>query len=67
MFRNVAISAAGCKSSRYHQEIASRGTIYDMDTDPSDDHVITVGQVGFLPMSPCSNMCSINDIVQLIN
>lgn len=47
MFRNVAITAAGCKSSRYHQEIASRGTIYDMDTDPSDDHVITVGQVGF--------------------
>ena len=46
MFRNVAITAAGCKSSRYHQEIASRGTIYDMDTDPSDDHVITVGQVG---------------------
>lgn len=46
MFRHVAVSSAGCKSTRYHQEIATRGTIYDMDTDDSDKLVVTVGQVG---------------------
>jgi hypothetical protein len=36
---------SGCKASRYHQEIATRGTIYDMDIDASDKLVVTVGQV----------------------
>lgn len=49
VFRNVAVTTAGCKSSRYHQEIATRGTIYDMDTDVSDKLAVTVGQVDVLP------------------
>lgn len=45
MFRDVAMTKSGCKASRYHQEIATRGTIYDMDIDASDKLVVTVGQV----------------------
>lgn len=45
MFRNVEVTSSGCKASRYHQEIAMRGTLYDMDIDASDKLVVTVGQV----------------------
>lgn len=44
VFRDVAMTKSGCKASRYHQEIATRGTIYDMDIDASDKLVVTVGQ-----------------------
>jgi WD40 repeat protein len=45
VFRNVTAMGAGCKSIRYHQETVPRGTIYDLDTDPSDKLAITVSQV----------------------
>jgi hypothetical protein len=48
VFRDVAVTLGGCKASRYHQEIATRGTIYDMDIDASDELVVTVGQVSLL-------------------
>lgn len=44
VFRNVEMTSSGCKTSRYHQEIAMRGTLYDMDIDASDKLVVTVGQ-----------------------
>ncbi|KAJ7513335.1 hypothetical protein O6H91_24G001100 [Diphasiastrum complanatum] len=44
VFRHVIIADSGFRSARFHQEIASRGTIYDMDVDPSDKFVVTVGQ-----------------------
>ncbi|KAG0610533.1 hypothetical protein M758_7G073100 [Ceratodon purpureus] len=44
VFRNLSMTSSGCKASRYHQEIATRGTIYDMDIDASDKLVVTVGQ-----------------------
>lgn len=45
VFRNVEVTSSGCKASRYHQEIAMRGTLYDMDIDAADKLVVTVGQV----------------------
>lgn len=45
VFRNVEVTLSGCKASRYHQEIAMRGTLYDMDIDASDKLVVTAGQV----------------------
>ncbi|KAL2652337.1 hypothetical protein R1flu_020465 [Riccia fluitans] len=44
VFRNVTSSSAGYKSVRYHQEVAARGTVHDLDVDASDKFVITVGQ-----------------------
>ncbi|KAG0620057.1 hypothetical protein M758_4G185700 [Ceratodon purpureus] len=44
VFRNVAASGAGCKSTRYHQELSPRGTFYDIDTDPCDKLAVAVGQ-----------------------
>eukprot|EP01018_Ginkgo_biloba_P034368 Gb_06105 [translate_table: standard] len=44
VFRNVSATDSGCKSTRYHQEVASRGTIYDMDIDPANKLAVTVGQ-----------------------
>ncbi|KAG6549127.1 hypothetical protein Mapa_009353 [Marchantia paleacea] len=44
VFRNVVSSPTGCKSVRYHQEVAPRGTIYDLDVDASEKFVVTVGQ-----------------------
>ena len=48
MFRNVVASGAGCRSTRYHQELSPRGTFYDIDTDPCDKLAVAVGQVLFL-------------------
>lgn len=48
MFRNVEVTSNGYKASRYHQEIAMRGTLFDMDVDASDKLVVTVGQVDFV-------------------
>jgi hypothetical protein len=48
VFRNVAASGAGCKSTRYHQELSPRGTFYDIDTDPCDKLAVAVGQVLFM-------------------
>lgn len=45
VFRNVEVTSNGCKASRYHQEIAMRGTLFDMDVDASNKLVVTVGQV----------------------
>lgn len=44
VFRNIATTDSGCKSTRYHQEIASRGTVFDMDIDPANKLAVTVGQ-----------------------
>lgn len=44
VFRNIEATSAGVKSTRYHQEMACRGTVYDMDVDPSNKLAVTVGQ-----------------------
>ncbi|KAL3677463.1 hypothetical protein R1sor_027411 [Riccia sorocarpa] len=44
VFRNVTASTAGYKSVRYHQEVAPRGTVYDLDVDATEKFVVTVGQ-----------------------
>lgn len=45
VFRSVVKTGNDCKSIRYHQECAPRGTIYDMDIDRMDKLAVTVGQV----------------------
>lgn len=45
VFRNVVASSSACKSTCYHQEMAPRGTIYDIDTEPSENLAVAVGQV----------------------
>jgi WD40 repeat protein len=45
VFRNLFPGPSGdIKSSRYHQEVASRGTLYDLDVDPGNKLVVTAGQ-----------------------
>ncbi|KAJ4704500.1 mitogen-activated protein kinase-binding protein 1 isoform X1 [Melia azedarach] len=44
VFRDVAATNGAYKVSRRHQQLASHGTVYDMDIDPTMEVVITVGQ-----------------------
>ncbi|GAY50694.1 hypothetical protein CUMW_128700, partial [Citrus unshiu] len=44
VFRDVVETNSGYKISRRHQQLASQGTVYDMDIDPTMEVVITVGQ-----------------------
>ncbi|GLJ41959.1 hypothetical protein SUGI_0868700 [Cryptomeria japonica] len=44
VFRNIVTTESGCKSTRYHQEVASHGTVYDMEIEPENNYVLTVGQ-----------------------
>ncbi|EFJ35066.1 hypothetical protein SELMODRAFT_404876 [Selaginella moellendorffii] len=45
VFRHIE-SKDGCtRSSRYHQEVALRGTIYDMDLHPNEKFVVTAEQL----------------------
>lgn len=45
VFRDVVETNSAYKISRRHQQLASQGTVYDMDIDPTMEVVITVGQV----------------------
>lgn len=45
VFRDVVETNSGYKILRRHQQLASQGTVYDMDIDPTMEVVITVGQV----------------------
>ncbi|KAH7299658.1 hypothetical protein KP509_24G022800 [Ceratopteris richardii] len=54
VFRNIEYDCLDMKSLRYHQEMASRGTVYDLDVDASRKLVATVGQdkrINFLSLS----------------
>ncbi|KAH9672782.1 transducin/WD40 repeat-like superfamily protein [Citrus sinensis] len=42
--RDVVETNSAYKISRRHQQLASQGTVYDMDIDPTMEVVITVGQ-----------------------
>ncbi|KAH9736379.1 transducin/WD40 repeat-like superfamily protein [Citrus sinensis] len=44
VFRDVVETNSAYKISRRHQQLASQGTVYDMDIDPTMEVVITVGQ-----------------------
>ncbi|KAH9324663.1 hypothetical protein KI387_004841, partial [Taxus chinensis] len=44
VFRKIITTDLGCKSTRYHQELASYGTVYDMDIQPGNKLAVTVGQ-----------------------
>eukprot|EP00250_Pteridium_aquilinum_P034323 c7418_g1_i1 orf=2-772(+) len=54
VFRSIEWDCQDIKSTRYHQEIASRGTVYDLDIDTSKKLAVTVGQdkkINFLSLS----------------
>ncbi|MCO5612306.1 hypothetical protein L7F22_066571 [Adiantum nelumboides] len=54
VFRKIEHDCMDIKSSRYHQEIASRGTVYDLDIDISKKLAVAVGQdkkLNFLSLS----------------
>ncbi|KAK1322204.1 hypothetical protein QJS10_CPA03g01833 [Acorus calamus] len=44
MVRDLDIVDAGCRILHRHQHIASLGTVYDMDIDPSMEFAVTIGQ-----------------------